>query len=166
MKGMIYRIITACLLAGWMLIIFLFSHQPANTSSQISGGFCTEMMTTINEKMNLELSEDRINSIAEQMEYPVRKMAHMAEYAVLGVFAFFFFCGYENILWKDAKKKKEYGLAFLLAVFYAATDELHQLFVTGRAGRISDVFIDATGAAIGLLIILLFCTILTRKRAK
>ena len=36
---------------------------------------------------------------------------------------------------------------------YACTDELHQLFVPGRAGMVTDVLIDSTGAALitGLL---------------
>ena len=43
--------------------------------------------------------------------------------------------------------------AFLLAlaagIIYAATDEFHQTFVPGRAGRISDVCIDTCGVLIG-----------------
>ena len=34
---------------------------------------------------------------------------------------------------------------------YAASDELHQVFVSSRTALVSDVLIDSTGAAIGLL---------------
>ena len=40
-----------------------------------------------------------------------------------------------------------------IAVLYASTDELHQLFVPGRSGQVNDVLIDGCGAVIGALII-------------
>jgi VanZ family protein len=40
---------------------------------------------------------------------------------------------------------------WFLAVLYAATDEIHQTFVPGRSGRLTDVLIDAAGAAVGVL---------------
>ena len=38
--------------------------------------------------------------------------------------------------------------AWIMTVVYAMTDEVHQLFVQGRAGRISDVLIDSIGVTI------------------
>jgi VanZ family protein len=40
-------------------------------------------------------------------------------------------------------------LAFLLALFYGITDELHQYFVPGRNMQITDVMSDGLGAYIG-----------------
>ena len=40
-----------------------------------------------------------------------------------------------------------------LAVFYAATDELHQAFVGGRRPSVVDLGIDATGALIALVVV-------------
>jgi VanZ family protein len=37
------------------------------------------------------------------------------------------------------------------AVLYAATDELHQSLVPSRYARVTDVAIDAAGAAIGVV---------------
>ena len=45
------------------------------------------------------------------------------------------------------------GLTLLIVFLYAATDELHQLFVPTREGTIRDVLIDTTGAAIGLFVV-------------
>ncbi len=39
-----------------------------------------------------------------------------------------------------------------ICIFYAATDEFHQLFVSGRSGQLRDVCIDAAGAVIGICI--------------
>ena len=47
--------------------------------------------------------------------------------------------------------KKQYWLAWLIAVLYAATDEYHQSFVAGRGPSVIDVFVfDGLGALIAL----------------
>ncbi|MFP3514028.1 VanZ family protein, partial [Peribacillus sp. SIMBA_075] len=48
--------------------------------------------------------------------------------------------GFKSALW----------WAFAFSAFYAATDEVHQLFIPGRSGEARDVLIDSTGAAAGL----------------
>ena len=55
-------------------------------------------------------------------------------------------------------------LAWTCATLYAATDEFHQLFVPGRAGLFTDVLIDATGAAIGLLLAVSIIALAKRPR--
>lgn len=52
--------------------------------------------------------------------------------------------------------------AFFAAAVYAATDEIHQLFVAGRSGRFSDVLIDSSGALLGVLIFALIVRIVKR----
>ena len=66
----------------------------------------------------------------------LRKLAHAAEYAVLGA-----------LLVRALRRPLP---AWGLAVLYAVTDELHQTFVPGRRGAPLDVAIDAAGAAIGV----------------
>jgi VanZ family protein len=66
----------------------------------------------------------------------LRKLAHAAEFAVLGVLVY--------------RALPRPFLALLFASAYAATDELHQHFVEGRAASPVDWLIDAAGAAIGL----------------
>ncbi|MFR1872919.1 MAG: VanZ family protein [Coprococcus sp.] len=53
----------------------------------------------------------------------------------------------------------------LSAALYAVTDEIHQLFVPGRSGQITDVILDSCGGLIGAV---LSATILylIRKRKK
>ena len=69
----------------------------------------------------------------------LRKLAHMAEYAVLAA-----------LLWRALGS---YAGALVLAVAYAGTDELHQHFVSGRHAAFRDVGIDAAGAAVGLALV-------------
>jgi len=68
----------------------------------------------------------------------LRKLAHMAEYAVLGA-----------LLLRATGRA---GLAVALGTLYAASDEIHQAFVPGRSGRPLDVAIDAVGVACGVLL--------------
>jgi VanZ like family len=66
----------------------------------------------------------------------LRKLAHPAEYAILGL-----------LLLRATGRS---STAFVLATLYAVTDELHQAFVPGRHASLLDVAIDATGVAVGL----------------
>ncbi len=69
-------------------------------------------------------------------EYVLPKTVHIVEYAVLGFL----------LLWATRRD----GLAFLLGLAYAASDEVHQRFVEGRHGSPMDVVIDSIGLAIGI----------------
>ena len=68
----------------------------------------------------------------------LRKLAHLAEYAILGA-----------LLCRALRRP---GLAILAAILYAVSDEIHQTFVEGRVGAPLDVAIDAIGAAAGILL--------------
>jgi VanZ family protein len=68
----------------------------------------------------------------------LRKAAHVTEYAILGA-----------LLVRALERELP---AFLAGVAYAITDEIHQVFVTGRHGSPVDVVIDAGGIALGVLV--------------
>lgn len=54
--------------------------------------------------------------------------------------------------WSD---KKRMLISLLVGIEYAILDEIHQLFIEGRAGKIEDVFIDTIGVSIGICIAML-----------
>lgn len=79
----------------------------------------------------------------------------MSEYAILtllGFLTFSFLHGRRRVL-------IPIGVTFI----YACTDEIHQLFVPGRAGRFTDVLIDTTGGIIMLLFIALVTHVARKK---
>jgi len=78
-----------------------------------------------------------LNSGLGVWDLVLRKLAHTGEYALLAALLF--------------RALARPWPAFLAAVAYAASDELHQHFVRGRAGTPRDVAIDAGGALIGLI---------------
>lgn len=77
----------------------------------------------------------------------IRKMAHMAEYALLAGATFYFL--YERHL----RGKKIYIPTWLFCLVVAVTDEINQLSVAGREGAARDVGFDMLGVTLLLLII-------------
>ena len=78
---------------------------------------------------------------------------------ILGILATLLFLQYEEI-----NKKPQF--AFLLCVAYAMSDEIHQLFVPGRAGQVRDILIDSSGSFVGIAIVLLCIKLLEKRRQR
>ncbi len=74
-------------------------------------------------------------------DYFIKKGAHALGYGLLAL-------SYLRLFnWN----KKQYWLAWLMAVLYSATDEFHQSFVPGRHAALTDVLIfDNLGALLAL----------------
>jgi VanZ family protein len=83
-------------------------------------------------------SVDSLDSGLGGIDFVVRKLAHVTEYAVLGALL--------------ARAVGQPVTAFALGVAYAVSDEVHQHFVPGRNGTPVDVAIDAIGVALGIAI--------------
>lgn len=78
------------------------------------------------------------------VDFIFKKSAHLFEYTVL------------FLLWFRALGDKNPLHALLFSIAYAFTDEIHQLFVPGRTGRLRDVGIDSIGMIISALLIVKF----------
>jgi hypothetical protein len=79
----------------------------------------------------------------------VRKLAHLTEYALLGLLAF---RALRLSLAVSLPRTALLGLVVVLAV--AASDELRQSFLASRTGSIIDVGIDFVGGALGVCLII------------
>lgn len=128
----------------WMGLIFHFSNQKAVQSGEVSISLTYRMVENVNDIFGLSWDDMQMESYASVLEHPVRKAAHMTEYAILA----WLFLG--NCMQYLKLQKRSYLWAFLGAAVYAATDEFHQLFIEGRSGEFKDVCIDSMGACIGL----------------
>lgn len=133
----------------WMCVIFFFSAQTEGESSAVSESLSYRMVSSTGHFFHWNLDEEQLKEIADTIEYFVRKGAHMAEYSVLSILIFIWLGLWEMTLLRKCM------IAFLTSAVYAASDEFHQLFVAGRAGRVSDVLIDSSGALLGVLIYIL-----------
>lgn len=133
--------------------IFFFSAQPGDDSVRLSNGFIQNMLTAcakikILQGMNLE-------KVMQALSIPIRKGAHVTEYMVL--YLSLLLSMYVSKLWKYRWVIFSMAITFL----YACTDEFHQTFVPGRAGRFTDVMIDCAGALVMCIIFL--CHMKKRK---
>ena len=86
----------------------------------------------------------------------LRKAGHFTEFAALGI------CLLTNVFdWITLHPDRQVGVlpasvaAWLGGTLYAATDELHQLFVPGRSASFQDVCIDSAGVLSGILLCVL-----------
>ncbi|MDE6882382.1 MAG: VanZ family protein [Lachnospiraceae bacterium] len=138
----------------WMAVIFGFSAQPKEESGMVSEEVSERLLNVTGWFFHLNIDEERVHEAARALERYVRKGAHMTEFAVLAVLLYLWIGR-----WRMSRLR-QYGIAVMLAILYAGSDEFHQLFVEGRAGLVSDVVVDGTGAVLGLALFILLplCT--------
>ena len=132
-----------------MYLIFSFSAQTGTESGNLSHEISYHLVSVADRVLDKGLSEEEKNAYADKIEFPVRKLAHMTEYFILAI------CMSFPLYVYGVRGFWLFLLAGLLCVGFACTDEFHQLFVPGRAGRFTDVLIDTTGGIIMLLFIAL-----------
>lgn len=135
--------------AAWMAVIFMFSAQPAGASNGLSNGVAEVLMSIVNLAYPLDMESSGAQSFIEQLNGSIRVLAHGAVYLVLALLV-------SNALSRSGSR----GLKLILytmgiCAFYAFTDEIHQLFVPGRACELSDFLADCFGAFTGSLLFLL-----------
>lgn len=143
----------------WMCVIFAFSAQTKEESGAVSESFTYHMVSSTRTFFHLDLSDERVKEIADAIEGLVRKAAHMTEFGILSVLLYIWMGQ-----WEMRFLRRGVTAAGATAV-YAATDEIHQLFVAGRSGRFSDVCIDSAGAVAGVLVFALLVKLIKRIQA-
>lgn len=126
-----------------MALIFFFSSQTAEKSSYTSTGVTLEIARFLTRFISNITPEE----LVEYIHVLVRKCAHFSLYFTLGVTASLFTVG-----WFGLKKLKQFAIAFGICVLYAISDEIHQIFVPGRACMFTDVLIDSAGSVLGCLV--------------
>ncbi len=141
--------ITGMIVIVWMAVIFVFSAQPAQQSSKTSHSVSYKIAQWQNRLLGQEKTEEELAAQAESMQLVVRKGAHMGEYALLAFLVCFHLSCY------NMSKSKMALLSLGITACYAASDEFHQIFVPGRAGRLPDVCIDTIGGGLGIMFFLL-----------
>ncbi len=94
----------------------------------------------------------------ESINFLIFKTLHVLEYAVLHILLF------RAIHFEDRRNIfRSLFLSFVIAVVYAATDEIHQTVVPTRDGRPRDVIIDTTGVVLSWISIKQLFPILPKK---
>ncbi|MDP2860933.1 MAG: VanZ family protein [bacterium] len=79
----------------------------------------------------------------KSIDFLSHKIAHFIEYLVL------YFLWLRSLRSVERVKSLAPVLALFLSVFYAFSDEFHQLFVSGREGKLLDTAVDIFAVLIG-----------------
>ena len=128
----------------WMTLIFTASGD--SHSSEHSSRFVEPLLHWLFPHMSQAHVED--------IHLVIRKCAHLTEYAILAL-----------LVWRALHQSKtnlptwswpKVCGTLLIVFLYSSSDEIHQSFVPTRTAQFSDVVIDTSGAAIGLLALWLF----------
>lgn len=142
-----------------MVFIFLNSAQTADQSTITSQSFTEKLLSAVVPSFS-DLDEVERQTVVADLQFVVRKSAHFSVYLALGICCFLAMNTYR------IKSKSKAFTAVLICLLYAISDEIHQLFVAGRAGRVTDVMIDLAGAAVGVLLTLGIVTAYRKKKDK
>ena len=125
-----------------MAAIFCFSHQTSDDSAEISLGVYFRI---------LEL----FGSIIERLGHEgVRTLAHFTEYTALG------FLMSTSMTFTCSRRRP--WLTLGLCAAYAVTDEIHQIFVPGRAFQVPDMAVDTAGARLGVGVFCLLAVVVLK----
>lgn len=143
-KSRALRMLLWAAVIGMMAVIFAFSSQPGSESDKLTEAAAmpiAELIAAIRDGHDEALIL-HIYNIAGTI---IRKAAHVCEYALLGLLL--------RLLCQIHGWPQRW-LPFGVGVAYAASDELHQFFVPGRLGAVTDVLIDSAGVFIGVFCII------------
>ena len=147
-KQIIIRVILTVLTAAAVAAIFFNSSQSAIES--------TERSSPLTDWINGILAGFPIPfSVTEKF---IRKLAHFAEYSLLGTLLSVTYYVY-------LRKIKSALIATLITGAAVATiDEIIQLFPVGRSCQVSDILLDCCGVAFASAIVMLIIRLIERKR--
>lgn len=158
-KTLVLRYLLWTAVLAVMIVIFIFSSKTATQSTSSSGSFAKTLLSVVVPGFT-ELPEVKQQSAVDAMQFAVRKGAHFAIFLILGALCQFAMNTY------NIKLKPKVITSLSISLVYAVSDEVHQLFVPGRAGQIRDVLIDFAGALTGVALACLSVWLFSKLRRK
>ncbi len=144
-KKIILAVIAWIAVIAWMGVIYSMSADTGTESSEKSGEVVDFVAETVIPGYGQMTTEEK-SEVKETISLPIRKLAHISEYLILGVLT-------TIAVWLTPKLEKRLFraiLPFVISVAYATFDEYHQAFVPGRGPAFTDVCIDAVGVILGV----------------
>ena len=126
------------------MVLFYLSSQVQGQSNQLS----TNVTEILAKQVSITNNDSNINIV--RLNHIVRENAHYIVYFILG------------LLVMNASRNGIISL--LISVFYGISDEIHQMFVPGRGAEVQDVLHDSVGAAMGILVFIVFLRVIQKFR--
>ncbi|MBR4200239.1 MAG: VanZ family protein [Oscillospiraceae bacterium] len=156
-------LIFAVLSLLWMGVIYAFSARNSMDSAAMSGKLLRKLLSVLVPKWQ-EMAAGEQAALIRRLHRGFRKLGHFSEYAVLGLLLTETVHALLIQTSRLTLPKAEVWLPALLSLLYAAGDEFHQRFVSGRSGELRDVGIDFAGACFGIGIFFAGSAIIQRIR--
>lgn len=154
-------VILGILVLLWMGFIFFMSSIPGDESGESSSSIVTfiidkyDLITGADEeRINYHNSEDFLR----RANLYFRKFCHFSEYCILSILLLSFLFSLHKYSFFVSV-----FLNLLITIFYAGTDEYHQIFVRGRSGTILDVMIDSSGIIFGIILAFMLNNVLKKE---
>ncbi len=144
------RLFWLLMLIGWMLLIFIRSneaYQAQDIRPLLAEWFPPATIDNWLPHMQFHYSGELLSWREPYilLEFIFRKGAHVTEYAILTLLCLI------NIQ-MSAFKSYNYLISPSVVMLYAASDEWHQSFVSGRTGHAIDVAVDSIGMLVVMVI--------------
>ena len=153
-----WKILLVLLILVWMGFIYFLSSVPGQESNIKSKAMIQKAIEKEVGKKEVteEEHQKQVQKLVNKINAPLRKVVHAVVYIILAILI--------GVACKVYGSKKWMYISFpiVLSFLYACTDEIHQRYVVGRSGKVSDVVIDTCGAIIGL-VILQVCIVIKNK---
>lgn len=156
MRRVLRRLIFWGAVIAWMAVIFSFSAQDKGTSKELSQNLTQKVAQAVVSKFEQKSPPEK-NNIISVLDNVIRKLAHVFNYAVLGILCF------AALLQHDIKLRLLWAVA--ISGVYAVTDEVHQYF-TGRGAMASDVLLDTVAALLGALALWLLIKLIKKIKSQ
>ena len=137
-----YRIVSIILLVAVMVTIFCLSAQDSTDSAEVSGS----VVSWLYELFKIDLPDGT-----------VRTIAHCCEFAALGFLMI-------NAI-RSFKESFNPVLSVIISFGYAVTDEIHQLYVPGRAFQLIDLTVDLLGITLGTIAFIILVKLIKNKKS-
>ena len=154
-KRTIILILLWAVVVLWMGVIFSFSMETAEQSTESSDSVLEMVLRALDKKFDTYTEEEQ-TQLLEQYSGLIRKTAHFCIFAALGFFIA------NTFVYQGVNRRKTAAYSFLIGAAYAISDEIHQYFVPGRACQFTDVLIDSSGVAAGIACSLLLVLIIRK----
>lgn len=159
MKNKWLKIIVSWLMVIiWMCFIFYLSSMNSYESNHHSKKTITSVIEkTVDTTNKFKITDEhptkkREEVMTEKLNKPLRKVAHASVYFVLAIFVMYALKATSSYF--DKKIIITVLITLIVCIFYASSDEYHQVFVSGRTGQFIDVVIDTFGSTLGIISIL------------
>ncbi len=152
------RVFLGVLIILNMVFIFRFSSESGQQSSQTSGKVAQTVAEVTVPHFEQKPQEEQ-QTIVNKLQFPIRKLAHMAEFASLGALIFLLLLTWRgNVMLRC-------GASIGLTALYAVSDEIHQIFSANRGPQFTDVLIDTSGAVLSCALVLLIWHMVHHKKS-